>query len=94
MCTLGGYHARTVYDIDWSHLTGDIVTAGGDDTIRVFREDGGSDKNQPSFSMVASVRKAHSQDVNCVAWNPTSEGLLASCSDDGTIKIWTLVEDS
>lgn len=93
VCTLGGYHLRTIYDIDWSHLTGDIVTAGGDDTIRVFREEAGSDKNQPTFSLVASARKAHSQDVNSVVWNPTVEGLLASCSDDGTVKIWKMIQE-
>lgn len=93
VCTLGGYHNRTIYDIDWSHQTGDIVTAAGDDAIRVFREDVGSDKNQPSFSLVASARKAHNQDVNSVMWNPSVEGLLASCSDDGTIKIWKLIND-
>jgi len=26
--------------------------------------------------------------VNCVAWNPTNERMFASCSDDGTIRIW------
>ncbi|KAL8624634.1 cytosolic iron-sulfur protein assembly [Nucella lapillus] len=93
VCTLGGFTSRTIYDIDWSHLTGDMVMAGGDDTIRVFREDGGSDRNQPSFSLVTSVRKAHSQDVNCVTWNPAVEGLLASCSDDGLVKIWALATE-
>ncbi|KAK7492706.1 hypothetical protein BaRGS_00016011 [Batillaria attramentaria] len=93
VCTIGGYHSRAVYDIDWSHLTNDIVTACGDDTVRVFREECGCDKNQPSFSLVASLRKAHSQDVNSVMWNPAVEGMLASCSDDGTVKIWKLVND-
>lgn len=26
--------------------------------------------------------------VNSVAWNPTNERMFASCSDDGTIRIW------
>jgi WD40 repeat protein len=92
VCTISGFHSRTVYDIDWCHLTGDIVTAGGDDTVRVFRENGesGSDRNKPSFDLVALVRHAHLQDVNSAAWNPAVEGLLATCSDDGSIKIWDL----
>ena len=93
VCTLGGYHQRTIYSIDWSHLSGDIATAGGDDIIRIFREEADSDKNQPTFSLVASARKGHSQDVNCVAWNPALEGVLASCSDDGTVKIWNVVQE-
>ncbi|RMX37163.1 hypothetical protein pdam_00010672 [Pocillopora damicornis] len=35
---------------------------------------------------------AHSQDVNGVKWHPKEPGLLASCSDDCTIKIWRLTE--
>ncbi len=26
--------------------------------------------------------------VNSVAWNPSDDGVFASCSDDGTIRIW------
>ena len=92
VCTVSGYHDRTIFDVDWSHLDGRIVTACGDDSIRVFRENESSDKNQPSFSMTAVVRKAHSQDVNSVAWNPKIEGVLASCSDDGLVKLWNYKE--
>jgi len=90
VCTLSGYHVRTVYGIDWCHLTGDIATACGDDTIRIFRESVPSEPNNPTFDMVASIPKAHTQDVNCVAWNPKIPGLLASCSDDCSIKLWKI----
>jgi len=53
----------------------------------VFKEDETADPDQPVFSLSAQV-KAHTQDVNCVAWNPKEAGLLASCSDDGEITIW------
>ncbi|XP_007905631.1 probable cytosolic iron-sulfur protein assembly protein ciao1 [Callorhinchus milii] len=88
ICTLSGYHTRTVYDVSWCPNTGAIATACGDDAIRVFEEDPNSDPHQPTFSLVAHVPKAHAQDVNCVAWNPKQPGLLASCSDDGDIAIW------
>ncbi|KAJ8306843.1 hypothetical protein KUTeg_014927 [Tegillarca granosa] len=88
VCTLSGYHDRVVYDVDWCHLSGLLVTASGDDAIRVFKESECSNKNQPSFSLMCNIHKAHSRDVNSVTWNPKISGLLASCSDDGEIKIW------
>lgn len=75
-------------------LTGALATACGDDAVRVFKEEETSDPDQPVFSMVAQKSKAHNQDVNCVAWNPKEEGLLASCSDDGDIAIWRFKEEN
>lgn len=92
VCTLTGYHTRTVYDISWCNVTNLIATAGGDDVVRVFKQDENCDENAPTFSMVNSAERCHSQDVNCVAWNPKNGGLLASCSDDGEIKLWKYVE--
>ncbi|KAF5307967.1 hypothetical protein FQR65_LT06534 [Abscondita terminalis] len=90
--TVSGLHTRTVYDISWCHLTGLIATACGDDTIRILQEDNDSDPNAPNFSCVSSTERSHSQDVNAVAWNPVISGLLASCSDDGNIKLWNYME--
>ncbi|MBN3280457.1 CIAO1 protein, partial [Polyodon spathula] len=89
ICTLSGFHSRSIYDISWCHLSGALATACGDDAIRVFEEDTTSDPHQPTFSLAAHVPKAHDQDVNCVSWNPKEVGLLASCSDDGDIGIWS-----
>ena len=46
------------------------------------------------FELKATKENAHSQDVNGVAWNPVVENLLASVSDDGTVKLWSLVRES
>jgi len=93
VCTLAGFHNRPVYDVDWCHRTGLIATACGDDAIRVFKEDTNnvSDAiNAPNFSCEINQSEAHSSDVNCVAWNPVEQGLLASCGDDGAVKLWQL----
>ncbi|NXT29704.1 CIAO1 protein, partial [Syrrhaptes paradoxus] len=65
ICTLSGYHTRTIYDVAWCHLTGALATACGDDAIRVFEESASCDPRQPTFSLAAHIPRAHSQDVNC-----------------------------
>ena len=93
VCTLSGYHDRTIYDVDWNHLDGCLATACGDDAIRIFKEEETSDKNQPSFNLMCTINKAHEQDVNSVSWHPKISGLLASCSDDGSVKLWQYSEN-
>ena len=77
---------------DRCHLTGLIATGCADDCIRIFAEETTSAQsdanNEPSFYLYDTIHKAHSQDVNCVAWNPKQAGILASCSDDGDVKLW------
>lgn len=69
-------------------LTGALATACGDDGVRVFKEEVPASPDELVFSLVAQETKAHSQDVNCVSWNPKDAGLLASCSDNGEIAVW------
>lgn len=86
--TLTGYHTRTIYDVDWCKKTGALVTACGDDAIRVFTETPGSDPHAPNFELATCAERAHSQDVNAVVWNPVDPGLLVSCSDESFVKLW------
>jgi WD40 repeat protein len=72
-----------------------IATASGDNGIRIFREEESKQMDAPpSFSLIASNSHAHSQDVNRLSFNPKEAGLLASCSDDGTIKLWRIEQKS
>ncbi|KAJ9466188.1 putative WD repeat-containing protein [Diplonema papillatum] len=44
--------------------------------------------HRQSGQLLASL-PGHLKSVNCVAWNPQYPGLLASCSDDKTVRLWT-----
>ena len=46
------------------------------------------------LNSVCALSQAHSQDVNCVKWHPKDGGLLASASDDCTVKLWRYKSDS
>ncbi|CAF4773510.1 unnamed protein product [Pieris macdunnoughi] len=93
ICTLSGYHTRAIYDIAWCHHSGLIATASGDDIIRIFKEAEDCDPDAPTFDLICKKYDAHSQDVNCVKWNPTANNELVSCSDDGQIKIWKFLDE-
>ena len=76
-------------------MTGLIATACGDNTIRVFREEPSNQSDAlPSFPLIISHSSAHEQDINRLSFHPKDRGLLASCSDDGTIKLWRVEEVS
>ena len=95
--TGNGYHKRTIFDVKWCHLTDLIATACADNSIHIFRfaDDGSinNDLDKPALTQLVHQQNAHEQDCNSVAWNPKVPGLLASCSDDGTIKLWKFNED-
>ncbi len=95
--TLTGYHDRTIFSVDWSSL-GVLATADGDNAIRLFRRCGSMEGGDvaaasgsgASWEMACCAEQAHGLDVNCVRWCPKDAGLLASASDDGTVKLWRL----
>ena len=66
---------------------GRIASAGADDCINIYREEGGS-SDAPLFALDSSTQKAHAGDVNCIRWHPHDGTILASVGDDGLVKIW------
>ena len=69
-----------------------IATGSADNSIQIFEEN--ANANESKFSLLYKQENAHSQDINCVDWNPTRPNILASCSDDKTVKIWNLNYDN
>jgi len=79
---LAAHHSRTVFSVSWSS-EGCIASGAADDAIRVFVEE-----KETEFTLAVAQPRAHTADVNCVAWNPVEPRLLASAGDDGLVKIW------
>lgn len=51
----------------------------------------GAVQASPHFHVVLQHKRAHQGDVNCVRFHPSSAViLLASCGDDGSIKLWRI----
>lgn len=63
---------------------------GGSDSL--FIASGSEDSQiyiwQRHKEMPIKILSGHSMTVNCVSWNPTRPNMLASASDDRTVRIW------
>ncbi|KAK9749953.1 hypothetical protein RND81_02G161300 [Saponaria officinalis] len=87
LCTLSGYHDRTIFSVHWSR-DGKIATGAADDAICLFVENEDGLVDGPMYDLLLKKGKAHEMDVNSVQWSPMEKPLLASASDDGVVKIW------
>jgi len=88
MTSVEDEHDRTIYSVDWSTVNGLIVTGSGDDAIRVFEKD-----EDDTFKLCGRLDAAHSSDVNCIKWHPTTPDVLCSAGDDNVAKIWRVVRE-
>ena len=77
-------HDRPVLALSWGPA-GLLAAGGGDNSVRCYGVAGGNE-----WGEVGAAAKAHAEDVNSVAWHPTKPNVLASCSDDGSVKIWNV----
>ncbi|GMH28724.1 hypothetical protein Nepgr_030567 [Nepenthes gracilis] len=89
LCTISGYHDRTIFSVHWSR-NGIIASGAADDAIRLFAENKSCELDGPMYKLLLKKEKAHEMDVNSIQWSPTRNQLIASASDDGTVKIWAL----
>jgi WD40 repeat protein len=88
VCTLQGYHTRTVFSVDVS-TSGLIATGSSDNHVRIFAPDPEVlPPDGPSFRLLADSAADHPSDVNCVRWNPRDASILATACDDGALRLW------
>jgi WD40 repeat protein len=82
-----------VYSIDWSP-SGLIATGLADNSISLLQVETEAEEEEEEkreiLKLVQEVKRAHVGDVNCVRFNPKHPHLLASGSDDESIKVWNL----
>lgn len=72
-----------IMSLDWGSLDSlDVLFVGCcDNSIRILT------KTDGEWAEVLKIPEAHESDINCVSWNCKS-GELASCGDDGFVKLW------
>jgi len=94
VCKLAEQSTRPIFSIDWSHLNDKICTGSGDDSISIIERDNtaASTPESEQYKITIKHEKAHSSDVNCTRWNPKYQNIFASCGDDGSIKVWKVIE--
>ncbi|CAK9173815.1 unnamed protein product [Ilex paraguariensis] len=73
---------------------GIIASGAADDAIRLFVPGENGLIDGPTYKLLLKKDQAHDMDVNSVQWSSAENRLLASASDDGTIKIWELAPPS
>lgn len=98
-------HKRTVYSISCSHYWPNMgyfaCSGGGDNALVLYRFINANEhdiNNDLDFKIESTyvriiilIKKedAHDEDINCVAFHP-NKPIMATCSDDLKIHIWTL----
>ncbi|KAJ2546234.1 hypothetical protein EV175_005678 [Coemansia sp. RSA 1933] len=78
-------HSGSVLDVDWLDNT-TFASCAADKSVIVWRDDGDNSAPVKTFT-------GHKSDVNTVKWHPGGK-YLASASDDGSIKVWSLTSDA
>ncbi|KAJ2806846.1 Transducin beta-like [Coemansia guatemalensis] len=77
-------HVGCVLDVDWMDNS-TFASCGSDRAVKVWRE---NDSSAPIKTFTG-----HKSDINSIKWHPGGR-YLASASDDGTVKIWSMTGDN
>lgn len=82
-------HTATVTALCWSLNGLQLATGSADNTIILWDT---SDITLSSKYNIIKKLKGHKNNVTSIAWNPQNSNILASGSQDKTIKIWNLTK--
>ena len=73
----------TIYSTFGGHNEQFIASGSEDGFVRIWHR---------NFEQPVAVLDGHSKPVTCVHWNPAMCSMLATCSDDTLVHIWTTPE--
>lgn len=79
-------HKSVVEDVDWHHRDVNMIGSVGDDKTIMIWDVREKNPEKP----VHRVDDAHTGDINCIAFNPINEYVLATGSADKTVAIWDM----
>lgn len=79
-------HQNVVEDVDWHKRDPNMIGSVGDDKFLMIWDVRENNASKP----VHWVRDAHSSDVNCLAFNPINEFVVATGSADKTVALWDM----
>lgn len=78
-------HTDVVEDVDWHKKDMNLIGSVGDDkSLRLW------DIRKAAAGATHTVTDAHENDVNCIAFNPQQEFMVATGSADKTVAIWDM----
>ncbi|EIW71564.1 hypothetical protein TREMEDRAFT_60487 [Tremella mesenterica DSM 1558] len=78
-------HSSNVSAVDWHPFNGNLFGSVGDDCHFMLWDTRSEITSKPSQKV-----EAHAEDVNCLAFAPSSEHLVLTGSNDKTIALWDL----
>lgn len=82
---IGSVHSEFVISSSFGGTYDNFIVSGSEDNnILIWNKN----KSDPIRQL-----KGHTSTVNAVGWNPTQPTMLASASDDGTVRIWSSTAD-
>ncbi|KAL4787253.1 WD40-repeat-containing domain protein [Aspergillus varians] len=76
-----GPGSHTIRSIAWNPTGQLIATGSADRTLRIWNPE----RSQPRYS---TELRGHTAGIEKVLFNPARDSELASCSSDGTVRIW------